>query len=251
MTRILIVEDDPDIASLLCRGLGAAGYAADRAETVEAAVDRVEQGGVDAAIIDMMLGADSGAGLLAELRRRGHRMPAIMLSALNRVEDRAEGLDAGAQDYIVKPFQLGELIARLEVQLRRAGPRREPLRLGGLTYDPAERRVTGAGRPVTLTEREGELLVHLMTHAGRLLTPGRDLRRALGAARRGDRERRRRLPRLPAAQARQLLGLRPRAQDAARPRLRARSRRIRNEAAPAACPACCRCRRRPARSRTC
>ena len=84
----------------------------------------------------------------------------------------AEGLDAGAQDYIVKPFQLGELIARLEVQLRRAGPRLEPLRLGELTYDPAERRVTGAGRPVTLTEREGELLVHLMTHAGRLLARG-------------------------------------------------------------------------------
>jgi DNA-binding response OmpR family regulator len=172
MTRILIVEDDPDIASLLCRGLGAAGYAADRAETVEAAVDRVEEGGIDAAIIDMMLGADSGAALLAELRRRGHRLPAIMLSALSRVEDRAEGLDAGAQDYIVKPFQLSELIARLEVQLRRAGPRLEPIRFGALIYDPAERRVTGPGRAVTLTEREGELLAYLMTHGGRLLTRG-------------------------------------------------------------------------------
>ena len=125
MARILIVEDDPDIASLLCRGLGAAGYAADRAETVEAAVDRVEQGGVDAAIIDMMLGADSGAELLAELRRRGHRMPAIMLSALSRVEDRAEGLDAGAQDYIVKPFQLerADRPARGAAPPRRAAPR--------------------------------------------------------------------------------------------------------------------------------
>jgi DNA-binding response OmpR family regulator len=172
MTRILVVEDDPDIASLLCRGLGAAGYAADRAETVEAAVDLVERGGVDAAIIDMMLGAESGAELLAELRRRGHRMPAIMLSALNRVEDRAEGLDAGAQDYIVKPFQLGELIARLEVQLRRAGPRLEPLRLGRLTYEPGERTVTGGDRPVILTEREGELLAFLLGHAGRLLSRG-------------------------------------------------------------------------------
>jgi DNA-binding response OmpR family regulator len=172
MARILIVEDDPDIASLLCRGLGAAGYAADRAETAEAAVDRVEAGGVDAAIIDMMLGVESGAALLAELRRRGHRMPAIMLSALSRVEDRAEGLDAGAQDYVVKPFQLSELIARLEVQLRRAGPRLEPLRLGGLSYDPAERTVSGAGRTVILTEREGELLAFLMAHGGRLLTRG-------------------------------------------------------------------------------
>jgi DNA-binding response OmpR family regulator len=172
MARILIVEDDPDIASLLCRGLGAAGYAADRAETSEAAVDRVEAGGVDAAIIDMMLGAESGAELLAELRRRGHRMPAIMLSALSRVEDRAEGLDAGAQDYVVKPFQLSELIARLEVHLRRAGPRHEPLRLAGLTYEPAIRTVTGAGRPVVLTEREGELLGYLLAHGGRLLSRG-------------------------------------------------------------------------------
>jgi DNA-binding response OmpR family regulator len=172
MDRILIVEDDPDIASLLCRGLGAAGYAADRAETVEAAVDRVEAGGIDAAIIDMMLGAESGAALLAELRRRGHRMPAIMLSALSRVEDRAEGLDAGAQDYVVKPFQLSELIARLEVQLRRAGPRLEPQRLGAMTYDPADRTVSGAGRTVALTEREGELLGFLMAHGGRLLSRG-------------------------------------------------------------------------------
>ena len=141
MARILIVEDDPDIASLLCRGLGAAGYAADRAETSEAAVDRVEAGGVDAAIIDMMLGAESGAELLAELRRRGHRMPAIMLSALARVEDRAEGLDAGAQDYVVKPFQLeradraarGAAAARRRRAASRCGWRARP------TSRPAER----------------------------------------------------------------------------------------------------------------
>ena len=95
MVQMLIVEDDPDIASLLCRGLAASGYGADWAETAEAATARVEAGGIDAAIIDMMLGADSGAALLADLRRRGHRMPALMLSALARVEDRAEGLDAG------------------------------------------------------------------------------------------------------------------------------------------------------------
>ena len=135
--RVLIVEDDPDIASLLVRGLGAAGYRAEWAETGAAALAAVEAGGIDAAIVDMMLGPESGAELLAELRRRGHRMPALVLSALARVEDRARGLDAGAQDYIVKPFELGELVARLAVQLRRAAPREEPLRLGGLIYDPA------------------------------------------------------------------------------------------------------------------
>lgn len=171
MARILIVEDDPDIASLLSRGLGAAGYAVDWAETAEDAAGRVAQG-YDAAIIDMMLGDDSGAALLADLRAQGHRLPAIMLSALSRIEDRAEGLEAGAQDYVVKPFQLAELIARLEVQLRRAGPRVSPLTLARLTYDPATRTVTGAARPVVLTEREGELLVFLMARPGELLTRG-------------------------------------------------------------------------------
>ncbi len=172
MVRVLIVEDDPDIASLLRRGLGASGYAADWAETGEAALARVAAGGIDAAIIDMMLGSDSGAALLAEMRRRGHRMPALMLSALARVEDRAEGLDAGAQDYVVKPFQLSELLARLEVQLRRAAPRQEPLRMGGLTYDPVTRTVSGGPRPVPLTEREGELLAWLIGRRGELATRG-------------------------------------------------------------------------------
>jgi DNA-binding response OmpR family regulator len=172
MTRILIVEDDPDIASLLGRGLGAAGYASERAETAEAALACVEAGEVDAAIIDMMLGEDSGAALLAELRRRGHRMPAVMLSALSSVADRAEGLEAGAQDYIVKPFQMSELVARLEVQLRRSAPRLGPMRLGGLTFDGEGRSVTGAGRPVILTEREAALLGYLVERAGAIVTRG-------------------------------------------------------------------------------
>jgi DNA-binding response OmpR family regulator len=172
MVRVLIVEDDPDIASLLRRGLGSSGYAADWAETGEAALTRVAAGGIDAAIIDMMLGAESGAALLAEMRRRGHRMPALMLSALARVEDRAEGLDAGAQDYVVKPFHLSELLARLEVQLRRAAPRQEPLRMAGLVFDPVTREVTGGRRPVPLTEREGELLAWLIGRRGALATRG-------------------------------------------------------------------------------
>lgn len=172
MARVLIVEDDPDIASLLQRGLGTSGYATDWAETGEAALALVDAGGIDAAIVDMMLGSESGAALLAEMRRRGHRMPALVLSALARVEDRAEGLDAGAQDYIVKPFQLSELLARLAVQLRRAAPRHEPLRCGGLTYDPVTRTVTGGPKPVPLTEREGELLAWLVARGGALATRG-------------------------------------------------------------------------------
>ncbi len=171
MARILIVEDDPDIASLLTRGLGAAGHATGWAETVSQAETDLREG-YDAAIIDMMLGEESGATLLANMRAQGHRIPAIILSALARVEDRAEGLEAGAQDYVVKPFHLSELLARLEVQLRRAAPRLAPVALGRLAYDPATRTVTGADRPVILTEREGELLVALISRPGQLQTRG-------------------------------------------------------------------------------
>ena len=168
-TRILIVEDDADIASLLARGLGTAGHATDWAETPEAAMDRLAEAAYDAAIIDMMLGHDSGAALLSDMRARGHRLPAIMLSALSRVEERAEGLSAGAQDYVVKPFQMSELLARLEVQLVRAAPRVEPMRLAGLSYDVATRTVNGASRSVLLTERGGGLLAYLLARPGEVL----------------------------------------------------------------------------------
>ncbi|WP_423207736.1 response regulator transcription factor [Paracoccus yeei] len=175
MAHILVVEDDPDIASLLSRGLGAAGHRVDWADTVEAAADRIAAASFDAAIIDMMLGDDSGASLLADLRAQGNRMPAIMLSALARVEDRAEGLEAGAQDYVVKPFQLSELLARLEVQLHRAAPRQGPIALGRLVYNPDTRTASalgGTGRAVVMTEREGELLAYLMARPGQVLTRG-------------------------------------------------------------------------------
>ena len=172
MARILVVEDDPDIASVLVRGLGAAGHQVEWAETVEAVADLVAKGPCDAAIIDMMLGDDSGATLLTDLRAQGHQMPAIMLSALSRVEDRAEGLEAGAQDYVIKPFQLSELVARLEVQLRRSAPRIAPVTLAGLTYDPVTRIVTGSDRPILLTEREGDLLAYLMARPGAVLSRG-------------------------------------------------------------------------------
>ncbi len=171
MTRILIVEDDADIASLLQRGFAAEGYASVWEQTTEDALSRLNAEPFDAAIVDMMLGEESGAALLAEMRLRGHGLPAIVLSALSRVEDRAEGLNSGAHDYVVKPFQLNELISRLRVQLVRAVPRVSGLTLGGLRYDPASRMVIG-DRRIMLTEREGELLEYLMTRAGQVLTRG-------------------------------------------------------------------------------
>ncbi|MFC7704140.1 response regulator transcription factor [Plastorhodobacter daqingensis] len=171
MARILIVEDDSDISSLLRRGLAAEGYETACEAAPEAALARLAAEPFDAAIVDMMLGSESGADLLHEMRLRGHRLPAIVLSALSRVEDRTEGLDAGANDYVVKPFELSELIARLRVQLRRAEPPQN-LRFGPLLYDRTARVVSGHGQRMVLTEREGELLEYLIAHAGQVVTRG-------------------------------------------------------------------------------
>ncbi|MFC0278307.1 response regulator transcription factor [Falsigemmobacter intermedius] len=172
MAHILLIEDDPDIASLLRRGLAAAGHSSVHTDCHAGAREALGRQPFDAAIVDMMLGEESGAEILADLRAAGHKMPALMLSALSRVEERAEGLDAGAQDYIVKPFQFTELLARLEVQLRRHIPQSAPLVLAGLSWNPETRLVRGAGRDVALTEREGELLAWLIRHSGEISTRG-------------------------------------------------------------------------------
>lgn len=177
MAHILVIEDDADIASLLKRGLGAAGHRVGWVDNSAAACSYIAAQGCDAALIDMMLGEESGASLLQTLRAQGHRMPAIMLSALSRVEERSEGLAAGAQDYVVKPFLLSELLARIEVQLRLSQPRTAPLVLAALSYDPQSRSVScvaeeTALRPVMLTEREGDLLSHLLRAPGDVLTRG-------------------------------------------------------------------------------
>ena len=176
MADILIIEDDQDIASLLRRGLATAGHRARHVDSAASAKAALAEAPVDAAIIDMMLGEERGSEVLAALRASGHQMPALMLSALSRVEERSEGLDAGAQDYIVKPFQFSELLARLEVQLRRAKPNEALLSLGRLSLHCETRMVRGtgeaAGRDVFLTEREAELLAWLIRHAGRVSTRG-------------------------------------------------------------------------------
>lgn len=172
MAHVLIIEDDRDIASLLRRGLAAAGHSAVHADSLASAQAALAEAPVEAAIIDMMLGDENGDEILSALRAGGHDFPALMLSALSRVEERTQGLNAGAQDYIVKPFQFSELLARLEVQLRRHVPQSAPLAFGRLQLDPENRLVRGAGRDVALTEREAELLAHLIRNAGRVQTRG-------------------------------------------------------------------------------
>ncbi len=159
---ILIVDDDPEITSALARGLALHGYETITENRAAAAMERFRADRLSAAIIDVMIGADSGIDLVHDVRQAGNRTPILMLSALSEVDDRARGLDAGADDYIVKPFSFDELLARLKVQERRA--RADPKPTPRL--DPATRTVSNAIRRVVLTEREFSLLYLLATHPG-------------------------------------------------------------------------------------
>ncbi len=161
--RVLIVDDDPEITSALSRGLALHAYRAVAVHGVEAALAALAGEPVGAAIVDVMIGADSGLDLVRRMRAEGHRIPVLMLSALTEVEDRALGLEAGADDYVVKPFSLDELVARLKVQERRS--RSGAARLHGTSWT-----LTGAGRNVTLTQREFALLKLFATHPGEVLS---------------------------------------------------------------------------------
>ncbi|MHA6346003.1 response regulator transcription factor [Roseivivax sp. CAU 1761] len=160
--RILIVDDDPQITSALVRGLALHGYDAEAEHRAAPALDKLAGGSFAAAVVDVMLGAESGLDLVRGIRAAGHGLPVVMLSALSEVEDRAAGLEAGADDYIVKPFSFDELVARIRVQERRADAARpRPARL-----DPRARTLTGRDRTVTLTERECDLLRYFMRQHG-------------------------------------------------------------------------------------
>lgn len=167
LRRILIVEDDEDIASALARGLLREGYAPQVAFDIASAMDLAAQGCV-AAIVDVMLGIENGHDLVRRMRREGYEIPVIMLSALSSVDDRAAGLAAGADDYVAKPFELSELIARLKVQeARRAAAQRDYPEIREDT-----REVVGSGRSVSLTQREFDLLSFLMARTGEVLSRG-------------------------------------------------------------------------------
>ncbi|WP_300035529.1 response regulator transcription factor [uncultured Roseobacter sp.] len=160
-TRLLIVDDDPEITSALARGLALHDYEARTENRADRALARLTQPGFDGAIIDVMLGADSGIDLVRQVRAAGVTLPILMLSALSDVEDRAAGLEAGADDYVVKPFSFDELVARLRVQQRRAGSHRP----GRATLCSAQRKLRCDDREVVFTEREFELLSLLIRHA--------------------------------------------------------------------------------------
>lgn len=166
VARILIVDDDPEIASALARGLAMHGYDTIAENRVDAALARFGDADVSAAIVDVMIGQDCGVDLVRAVRDAGYRTPILMLSALSDVDDRARGLEAGADDYVVKPFSFDELVARLKVQERRVRP--DPNRPARL--DRASWTIEKGTRRVTLTEREFALLALLAGRAGEALS---------------------------------------------------------------------------------
>jgi two-component system OmpR family response regulator len=169
--RLLVVEDDAKLVRALERGLGQEGYAVDVARTGDDGIAQASAHEYDAIVLDVMLPGVDGFAVCQELRRAGRRMPVLMLTARTAVEDRIRGLDGGADDYLVKPFDFGELLARLRVLVRR-GPSEHPqtLDVGDLRLDTTTRVVSHAGRRVELTAREFDVLEVLARNAGRLVS---------------------------------------------------------------------------------
>ncbi|MDE2291755.1 MAG: response regulator transcription factor, partial [Elusimicrobia bacterium] len=167
--RILIVEDDPKIASFVAKGLAQAGYPADVASDGDSGLEKALAGGYAAAVVDLMLPGRDGLSIISELRRRGAKLPVIILSARRSVDERVRGLTAGGDDYLSKPFSFAELLARVQALLRRAGGDADPTRLstGRLTLDRLSREVRRGGEKLALQPREFALLELLMRQAGK------------------------------------------------------------------------------------
>lgn len=160
MSNILVVEDDVAIADLICMNLESEGYHCDCARDGMEGMRTFEQGIYDLVLLDIMLPKLDGYTLLDYIKPTG--TPVIFLTAMGAVEDRIKGLKAGADDYLSKPFQVGELLARVEAVLRRRKPDSEQLRLGDVTVRLDSRQVEKNGSPVTLTAKEFDLLAELM-----------------------------------------------------------------------------------------
>jgi two-component system OmpR family response regulator/two-component system response regulator QseB len=169
--RVLVVEDDPLLGDGIQAGLAQAGFAADWVRDGVAAELALGAASHDAVVLDLGLPRLAGLELLRRMRQAGNKTPVVVVTARDAVEDRIKGLDGGADDYVIKPFDLQELAARLRALIRRAAGEPSPvLRVGEVALDPAARRATFRGEPVELQARELALLHALMLAAGRVLT---------------------------------------------------------------------------------
>lgn len=168
MISILIVEDDVAISNLICTTMQGEGYLCTCARDGKAGADLIDSGHWDLVLLDLMLPEISGYDLLEYLRPT--KTPVIIISAMGQVQDRIRGLKMGADDYLVKPFQIGELVARVESVLRRTGGANQIITCGDVTVDLESRRVEKTGRPVELTVKEFDLLATLIRHRNVALT---------------------------------------------------------------------------------
>jgi two-component system OmpR family response regulator len=172
LMRILVVEDDAETARFIAKGLQEAGHVADVVTDGRQGLVRAVGEDYDAAIVDRMLPGLDGLSVVETLRGTGKDLPVLFLSAMGSVEDRVQGLRRGGDDYLTKPFAFSELLARLEVLLRRRGGEgvETVLRTGDLEMDLLARRVKRAGQAIELQPREFRLLEYLMRHAGQVVT---------------------------------------------------------------------------------
>jgi two-component system OmpR family response regulator len=169
--RILVVEDEPRLATLVRRGLTEEGHAVDVTGTGEEALDWVDAAPFDAIVLDVMLPGVDGLEVCRRLRRMGVHIPILLLTARDAVTDRVAGLDAGADDYLVKPFAFAELAARLRALARRPPDTLETvLRAGDVRLDPATRRVWRGEQEIDLPNKEFRILEYLLRHPNRVLT---------------------------------------------------------------------------------
>lgn len=172
--RVLIVEDDPMIGGAVERGLRAAGYAVDRLGDGPAAELALATGVYDLALLDLGLPRKDGLDVLRSLRNKGSQVPVLIMTARDAVADRIAGLDGGADDYLVKPFNLDELLARVRAVVRRRAGRTSPdMSCGALTIDPVGRRVVFRGRDVELSAHEFAVLEALMLEPGAVVSRAR------------------------------------------------------------------------------
>lgn len=169
---ILVVDDRPELLDVLQRTLVRNGYAVRTAADGDAALDAALDHSPDLVILDVGLPKRNGLSVARELRRRGFLAPVLMLTARDTVPDKITGLEAGADDYLAKPFDYDELLARVKALLRRAGMRADEttLRVADLALDPVAREASRAGKPVPLTQKEFALLEYLMRNAGRTVS---------------------------------------------------------------------------------
>ncbi len=167
--RILLVEDDPEIGAAIASALDDAGMAADWVQNGTDALASIETGEFELVLLDIGLPGQDGLSVLRQVRARRNNIPVIVITARDAVEDRISGLDLGADDYLVKPFKVSELMARVRAVARRhAGAGQPLLSNGSLTIDPADRTAEHNGRPVDLTGKEYRLLHALLISPGRI-----------------------------------------------------------------------------------